>query len=367
MKHILSPILLSLFLTACGGGSSAPTSVESNIPATLYDTSYKNFKLNGTDSLRYPNYQLRWKWGNPAVGFGDFLKAGELGVFVAYTNYEPSTPLSQIQADPSNYASEYIFYTVNQDKSLTKSISMKGCLNPRKAVVADFNKDGIADIFVACHGYDNFPAPGEKNQLVLSNGRGKYTVTDIGDVGFNHGASAADINNDGYPDIVISNGSNIIFYINQQNGTFITDNSRTTNLNLPYTAYYNIELIDVDNDGKIDIVTGGHEHENAITKIIYANSDGTHGSRVLNIPSIQAKGVVNDFTLVGNILYVNRTSDSTDSLGWYRGLTIQSYNLTTGISSVVADVSGNWVPWLLPKTKNNQPGTGPFDSTAFFQ
>jgi len=335
MKHILSSILLSLFLTACGGGSSVPTSVESNIPATLYDTSYKNFKLNGTDSLRYPNYQLRWKWGNPAVGFGDFLKAGELGVFVAYTNYEPSTPLSQIQADPSNYASEYIFYTVNQDKSLTKSISMKGCLNPRKAVVADFNKDGIADVFVACHGYDNFPAPGEKNQL-------------------NHGASAADINNDGYPDIVISNGSNIIFYINQQNGTFITDNSRTTNLNLPYTAYYNIELIDVDNDGKIDIVTGGHEHENAITKIIYANSDGTHGSRVLNIPSIQAKGVVNDFTLVGNILYVNRTSDSTDSLGWYRGLTIQSYNLTTGISSVVADVSGN-------------SGTGPFDSTAFFQ
>jgi len=146
MKHILSSILLSLFLTACGGGSSVPTSVESNIPATLYDTSYKNFKLNGTDSLRYPNYQLRWKWGNPAVGFGDFLKAGELGVFVAYTNYEPSTPLSQIQADPSNYASEYIFYTVNQDKSLTKSISMKGCLNPRKAVVADFNKDGIADL-----------------------------------------------------------------------------------------------------------------------------------------------------------------------------------------------------------------------------
>jgi len=334
--------------------------------ASLYDTSYKNFKLNGTDSIKYPNYQLRWKWGEAAIAFGDFLKAGELSVFVAYQNYNPDNTYAQIQSNPNDYASEYIFYTVNADRTLTRSVTLRGCLNPRKAVVADFNKDGIADVFVACHGYDSSPFPGEKSQLVLSNSRGQYTVTDIGDLKFNHGASAADINGDGYPDIVVADGNNIYFYINQKNGNFIKDTTRFLNLNssLPY---YNVELIDIDNDGKVDVVAGGHENQGATTKVLYGNTDGIFGSRFLNIPAIQTKGTVNDYTLVSNILYINRTTDDTSSIGAYRGMTIQSYNLTTGNSNIVADVFGKWIPWLLPKTKNNLLGVGPFDSTTFYQ
>lgn len=366
MKHILSPILLSLFLIACGGGGSptvGTTPTVPNISATLYDTSYKNFKLNGTDSIKYPVYHLRWGGDPIAIGYGDFLKEGELSVFVAYQNYVPTDPYSLVQNNPTSYASEYVFYTVNSDKSLSKSISLKGCLHPRKAVVADFNKDGIPDVFVACHGYDSSPFPQEKSQLVLSSGKGQYTVADVGEVAFTHGASAADINGDGYPDIVVAAGNAVYFYINQKNGTFIKDATRI-NSSLPY---YNIELVDVDNDGKVDIIVGGHEFEGATTKIIYANSDGTYGTRFTNIPNIQTKGVVNDFTLVGSILYVNRTTDATSSLGWYNGLTIQSYNLNTGVSNIVADVSGGWVAWLLPKTKNNQSGVGPYNSDAFFQ
>jgi hypothetical protein len=368
MKHILSPILLSLLLTACGGGGSptpTPTSVIPILPATLYDTSYKNFKLNGTDSIKYPVYHLRWGGDPIAIGYGDFLKTGELSVFVAYQNYVPTDPYSVIQNNPTNYASEYVFYTVNSDKSLTKSISLKGCLHPRKAVVADFNKDGIADVFVACHGYDSSPFPGEKSQLVLSTGRGQYTITDIGDIAFTHGASAADVNNDGYPDLVVANGNNVYFYINQKNGSFIKDTTRILNLTLPL-PYYNVELIDVDNDSKIDVVVGGHENQGATTKVLYG-SDGVFGSKFLNIPAIQTKGTVNDYTLVNNILYVNRTTDSSSSLGWYNGLTIQSYNLNTGTSNIAADVSGNWVTWLLPKTKNNVAGVGSYNSSDFYQ
>lgn len=373
MKHILSPILLSLFLIACGGGGGTVTpNVEISKPvisATLYDTSYKNFKLNGIDSIKYTVYpwavyNLRWGGDAIAYGFGDFLKAGELSVFVAYQNYNPTDSFSPIQNNPTSYASEYVFYTVNADKSLTKTISLKGCLHPRKAVVADFNKDGIADVYVACHGYDTAPFPGEKSQLVLSNSRGQYTVTDVGDTDFIHGASAADINNDGYTDLIVATGNNVYSYINQKNGTFVKDTTRIKHTNL---SYYNVELLDIDNDGKIDIIVGGAEFDGNSTRVFYGNSDGTFGTRILNIPIVQSKGTVNDFTLVGNILYVNRTADPTSSIGANQGLTIQSYNLTTGTSNIVADVPGNWIPWLLPKTKNNQTGIGPYNSSAFFQ
>jgi|LauGreSuBDMM15SN_2_FD.fasta_scaffold33608_1 hypothetical protein len=349
-----------------GGASKEPPSPV--YVATLYDTSYKNFKLNGADSIKYTMYpwgvyNLRWGVNPETIGFGDFLKAGELSVFVAYQNYIHAEPYSLVQNNPSSYASLYVFYAVNADKSLSKSISFKGCLQPRKAVVADFNKDGIPDVFVSCTGYDNPPFPGEKSQLILSSGRGNYTVTDVGDIGFTHGASAADINGDGYPDIAFTGGGTIHFYINQKNGSFVKDTSRVKS-NIPY---FNVELVDVDGDGKVDILGGGHEFEGSTTKIIYADPDGTYGSRFTNIPSVQTKGVVNDFTFVGNTLYVNRTTDRTSSLGWYNGLTIQSYNLNTGISNVVSDVSGNWIPWLLPKTKNKTNGVGPFNSEAFFQ
>ena len=376
-KFTLAASVLVL-LVACGGGGGAivtPISpsvpVVTSLPATLYDTSYKNFKLNGVDSIKYTIfpwgvYNLRWGGDALAYGFGDFLKAGELSVFVAYQNYNPTDSYSSIQNNPVSFASEYVFYTVNADKSTAKSISLKGCLHPRKAVVADFNKDGIPDVFVGCNGYDSSPFPGEKSQLVLSSGRGKYTVTDVGEIAFTHGASAADINGDGYPDVVVAAGNIVYFYVNQKNGTFIKDTKILSSINssLPY---YNIELLDVDGDGTIDIIMGGHEFQGATTKIIYADSDGKYGSRVLNIPSVQTKGTVNDFTLVGNNLYVSRTTDSTSSLGPYNGLTIQSYNLTTGTSNIVADVPGNWIPWLLPKTKNNINGVGPFNSIAFYQ
>ena len=371
MKHILSPILLSLFLTACGGGGSSVTpNTDINKPvisATLYDTSYKNFKLNADDSIKYPIYHLRYGGDPYAVGFGEFLASGELSVFVAYQNYNPWEPYSPVQANPANYASEYAFYSINSDKTLTKKISLKGCLHPGKALVADFNNDSIPDIFVICAGYDAEPFPGEKSQLLLSSGRGNYKIVEV-DIDMFTNATAADINGDGYPDLLGIPGKDqtAYFYINQKNGTFVKDTSIKIN-NLPRSAYFNIELMDVNKDNKLDIVIGGHEFEGGITKVLYTGNDGVFGSSVLNIPAIQGKGVVGDFTVVGNMLYINRTTDPSDSLGWYKGTLIQGYNLTTGVSTTGSYIPDTYSPWIIPKTKNNQPGVGPYNSSAFFQ
>ena len=45
--------------------------------------------------------------------------------------------------------------------------------HPRQVLVADFNGDGISDIFIADHGFDADPFPGYQNTLVLTAPNGK--------------------------------------------------------------------------------------------------------------------------------------------------------------------------------------------------
>ena len=46
--------------------------------------------------------------------------------------------------------------------------------HPREIVTADFNQDGIRDIFFAAHGLDAAPWAGERNVLLLSGAGGTY-------------------------------------------------------------------------------------------------------------------------------------------------------------------------------------------------
>ena len=365
-KHILTSLVLSAFLTACGGGGSSttntPTVTSPVISATLYDTSYKNFKSYPTNTLTMPSGFAT------TYGFGEFVKQGELGVFIANQNYyTQNNSLADVTSD-TRLLSDFTFWSVNRDKTLTKVSSVKGCLNPRKAVVADFNRDGIPDVFVACTGYDGNPFPGEKSKLLLSTSRGQYSMTDIGDVAFTHGASAADVNGDGYPDIVAVTGNDLYFYINQGNGTFVKNTTLVPgiNLNLPY---YTAELIDINNDGKVDLLIGGHEFQGATTQILYAGNN-VFGNTSTIISAVAGKGVVLDFTYIAekNQLFVDRTYDMTHVSGFYGGWALQVVNLTTNISSILADAVGNWVVWLIPQTSNGQTGVVPFtgNSTLYY-
>jgi hypothetical protein len=99
----------------------------------------------------------------------------------------------------------------------------------REAAVADFNGDNINDLFVAAHGLDRDPFPGEANLLMLSDGKGG--LTDVSDrnleplSAMNHGVVAHNVDDDGDTDLfVISNdGANTIdpyFLINDGHGRF---------------------------------------------------------------------------------------------------------------------------------------------------
>jgi hypothetical protein len=75
------------------------------------------------------------------------------------------------------------------------------------------------------------------------------------DIGFGLGVSVADINNDGYPDIYVSNDffERDYLYINQHNGTFKEDiQSEAGHLSL---ASMGSDIADINNDGNLDIFT----------------------------------------------------------------------------------------------------------------
>ncbi|MFA6248955.1 MAG: VCBS repeat-containing protein [Mucilaginibacter sp.] len=75
------------------------------------------------------------------------------------------------------------------------------------------------------------------------------------DIGFGLGVSVADINNDGYPDIYVSNDffERDYLYINQHNGRFKEDiQSEAGHLSL---ASMGSDIADINNDGNLDIFT----------------------------------------------------------------------------------------------------------------
>jgi hypothetical protein len=343
------------FLTACGGGGggSTPTPVSSNpdpIQYTLYDTSYKNFKLYPVDTLTLPS-----GGGSGGVVIGNFLERNTASVFTATQNYQISN-VTAIESTQDQYKSDFQFWTINPDRSLTLAKSYKGCLHPRKSVVADFNRDGISDVFVACHGYDGLPLPGERSKLLLSNGS-DFVMTDIGEIGFYHGASAADVNGDGYPDLVVANIQNIpsvYFLINLGNGSFIKDTTRTSEVNPG--GMFSVELLDVNQDNNVDLLIAGHEFEGFPSKILYGDGTGFFGSTSYTIPGVTGSGIVVDFTLIdGYKLYVNRVIDPTIGPGLYNGYTVQLVDLRTYTSTIIDSKPGVWISWFIPKLNKIVP------------
>jgi len=356
--------------TVLSVGSSSPLN-----PIALYKTSYENAKSQNIPRLNiinFDNYTSAWAAGN---FFGDNKMAVMLAkgnTFNCYTpnGIDPKCLGSAPMYIKDEYRAEFQFFKLSANGNLEATTTkIAGCLTPRKAIVADFNNDGHPDIFVACHGWDmevNGKWPGEINKLLLndSKGQGKFTVTDVGTTTNNyyHGASAADVNGDGWIDIVITDsfrspGSNITVLINQKNGTFQFDNNRI--FGQEKSPYYSVELVDVDGDGIIDIIAGGHESPigEAETVILYGNANKTFGTRKKVIPGVSFGPVALDFTVLSNtkaekILYITRSN--------YSNSVLQSYNLTTNISSVVYNQAVKWIEWWLPQTKNGVTGIVPY-------
>lgn len=152
-----------------------------------------------------------------------------------------------------------------------------------RAIVADFNNDGISDIFQLGFGDDAPPFPGGLNQLFLSSsitGRIEDESSSIHQsVQLNHGGSAGDINGDGYFDILINSLKDGNFLqLNDGTGHFIDRSDLIPHpvgtWNQALTNTFS-GIIDLNGDGKDDIILGKWDAEGSAPTSQVLLNDGT--------------------------------------------------------------------------------------------
>jgi hypothetical protein len=116
------------------------------------------------------------------------------------------------------------------------------------AAWADFDNDGWVDVFV---GHEEAPSSLFKNM-------GNGSFVDVGAkagvarTAFTKGAAWGDYDNDGYPDLYVSNyvGENFLYH-NERNGTF-TERAKTLGVDKPVMSFPTW-FFDYDNDGWLDL------------------------------------------------------------------------------------------------------------------
>jgi enediyne biosynthesis protein E4 len=154
---------------------------------------------------------------------------------------------------------------------------------PGGVALLDYNNDGLVDIFLVNGGHigdpmqvpENFDRhdPRYWNRLYRQNKDGSFTdvtvqagLANAGDGNYGMGVAVADYDNDGYPDLYVTNYGKNILYHNNGDGTFtdVTAKAGVAAGGWSVSAGF----FDFDNDGKLDLfVTRYMEWDSRHSKI----------------------------------------------------------------------------------------------------
>lgn len=343
-------------LTCTGPGGTSIQSIILAVPYSVQKSSYEN-KMVAAEAIGPQTLPSEVVAGN-AVAFADFFQDGQYSMVTHSLEYNAQDPTT------ANQFGHIHFYKkmggVWVDNTSARLANNTGCLHPRKAIVADFNKDGLPDVFFACHGFDSPPFSGESPLILLSQPDGSYAKTTIPVTCFCHSAAAADINADGYPDVLVTDMATPFFLINNKDGTFTKDTSRLPN-DTAGKPIFTAELIDFNQTGKYDVFFGGHEQQssgNWPATILPNDGAGAFVTTTRAVlPSAAGYGLPLDIVFTAGNMYVLRTID--DQPNFYGGAAIQKVSYPSLVGQTIYQHSGSysgitpgfntqWVNWIIP-------------------
>ncbi len=234
---------------------------------------------------------LGWPFFGIARAYTDFDGDGVLDLFRAIGKWQ-SVERQHLEMWLGNGDGTY-----RRDDGMLANPTVGG-FHSRKAVIADFNGDDRADVIVADHGYDARPFPGAPLLLYLSTADGRLEKAKGLEhtLGFHHGASAGDIDGDGDTDAFMMTSPFPVFLLNDGNGNMISNRSYLPKLfRMDHGGYYTSELIDVDRDGKLDLLVAGHEFDDASSVIVWGSAEpGFTNSPTSTLPEVTEFGIVVD-------------------------------------------------------------------------
>jgi hypothetical protein len=312
-QHIKRLSKLCILLLLCY--SCAPENDTEVVTETLFTkltTEKTNITFSNnlieTDSLNYFTYTSIYMGGGISVGdinndgLQDLFFTGNQVENKLYLNkgnltFEDITTTSQMQGDDHWYTGTTMvdinndgyldiycsvagktgdkknqLFINNKDNTFTESAAKYGLADEGNSIQAtffDYDNDGDLDMYLANYPISHPSTPNmiyknrmenvnsiESDKLYRNDGE---TFTDVSEAAgvknysFSIGIAAADVNNDGWLDIYVSNDYSIpdFLYINNQDGTFKEVIKEATN----QTAFYGmgVDIADINNDGFLDI------------------------------------------------------------------------------------------------------------------
>lgn len=240
----------------------------------------------------------------------------------------------------------------------------------RKALVGDFNGDKKPDVFFADHGAEigSGPFPGYYISVLMSEGN-NYRFKLLNNLlpkNFYHGACSGDFDKDGDLDVFLCTGE---FLINDGKANFSV-NKDIFKYNMP--GIYTTEMMDIDNDGYLDLLLGGHtiaDWEMRNPKILWGNGKKFIESNSTELPAVSGWGVSVDFNFedidgdnIKEILLSltggskNLNTGGYNSNDFYSGFRLQvlkntgARQFTDKTADYVQnyeDPNGRWIVWLM--------------------
>ena len=267
------------------GMAAAAADIDNDGDADLYvanfgqDTLYRN---NGdgtfTDITEAAGID-NTLWGIAAI-YLDFDVDGDLDIFVVnYLVYELSMPVTIFKGivgygHPRSYkGTPDVLYRNNGDGTFTNIAETAGVANPETnlkegrgmaAVACDYNNDGFPDIYVTNDTNRNF--------LYHNNGDGTFTDESLFvGVGYDEsgvaegsmGIDCGDYNRDGWLDLIVANSEKATLYKNEE-GLFFADATAESGLQQPTLPFVGFSplFLDYDNDGHLDLFcANGHPQD----------------------------------------------------------------------------------------------------------